>query len=128
LKVKYYIRYADDFVFMSADKEYLKNLIIPIKKFLGEELKLEAHPKKIFIKTISSGVDFLGWIIFPGHKILRRVTRRLMFKKLEKNCYQEESLSSYLGMISHGNTGKIKLNILNLKSTKNFPPTKNSLF
>ena len=92
---------------MSADKEYLKNLIIPIKKFLGEELKLEAHPKKIFIKTISSGVDFLGWIHFPKHRVLRTATKRRMFRNIIKN-QKPNTVQSYLGMLSHGNTYKLR--------------------
>ena len=30
LKVKYYIRYADDFVVLSQDKKYLENILEPI--------------------------------------------------------------------------------------------------
>jgi len=67
LKVKYYIRYADDFVFLSGDKEYLENLISTIAIFLKEKLRLNLHPNKVFIKTIYSGLDFLGWIHFSKH-------------------------------------------------------------
>lgn len=111
-KIKYYIRYADDFVIMSGNKEYLEKLIIPINQFLHEKLKLETHPKKIFIKTLASGVDFLGWVVFPDYKVLRKATKKRMFKKLKNNDYKKESLNSYLGMISHGNAYKIKKIIL----------------
>lgn len=60
LKVKYYIRYADDFVVFGDDKEYLKNILKQMKEFLENNLKLQMHPDKVFIKTLSSGVDFLG--------------------------------------------------------------------
>ena len=113
LKINYYIRYADDFVIMSDDREYLKNLIAPIKEFLFTSLKLDIHPKKVFIRTVSSGVDFLGWVVFPDYKILRQTTKRRMFKKLKENNYKEESFNSYMGMISHGNTKKIRKDILN---------------
>lgn len=112
LKVKYYIRYADDFVIMSNSETYLEKLILKIKVFLLYKLKLELHPKKVFIKTVSSGVDFLGWIIFSDHQVLRRVTKKRMFKKIKKSNYKQEVLNSYLGMISHGNTRKIKKIIL----------------
>src|SRR6185503_2461304 len=65
MKVKYYIRYADDFVILDQDKDYLLELIPKIADFLEENLKLQLHPDKLFIKTIYSGVDFLGWIHFP---------------------------------------------------------------
>ena len=63
LKVKYYIRYADDFIFMSKDRSYLEELCQKVEDFLTRELKLTLHPDKVFIKTFASGVDFLvGYI------------------------------------------------------------------
>jgi retron-type reverse transcriptase len=103
LKTKYYIRYADDFVIMSKDKNYLKVVLVEIEKFLGEKLKLQLHPDKVFIKTLYSGMDFLGWVHFPKHKVLRTVTKKRMFKKLKDNP-KEEVVQSYLGLLSHGNT------------------------
>ncbi len=72
LKVEYYIRYADDFVIFSENKKYLENKINPIGYFLQNELKLTLHSEKIYIKTLSSGMDFLGWKHFFNHRILRR--------------------------------------------------------
>ena len=112
LKVKYYIRYADDFVILSENKNYLENLLLKISDFLEKELKLQLHPDKVFIKTIASGVDFLGWVHFPKHRVLRTTTKRKMFKRLGENP-KEESKRSYLGMLKHGNGYKLKL-ILNL--------------
>ncbi len=109
LKVKYYIRYADDFVFMSRNRNYLEGVSQKIEDFLTRELKLSLHPDKVFIKTIASGVDFLGWVHFEKHKTLRTVTKRRMFRKVN-----EKNLTSYLGLLSHGNGFKL-LSSLNLK-------------
>ena len=106
LKVKYYIRYADDFVVLSDSKNYLENLLPKINDFLDESLKLSLHPDKIFIKTIASGVDFLGWVHFPKHRVLRTTTKRRMSKKL-KNNPKNETLQSYLGLLKHGNAYKL---------------------
>lgn len=76
IKAKYYVRYADDFVFLSDDRAYLLGLIPSIQDFLQERLKLELHPQKLFLKTLSSGVDFLGWVHFSDHRVLRTATRR----------------------------------------------------
>jgi len=103
LKVKYYIRYADDFVVFSEDKFYLEKLIPKLSEFLTNKLKLTLHPKKLFIKTLASGLDFLGWVIFPHHLIPRTSTKKRMFKKL-KQKHSKESLASYLGILGHGNT------------------------
>ncbi len=107
LKVKYYIRYADDFVILSPDKVYIESLINIIQDFLNKKLLLSLHPNKVFIKTFSSGVDFLGWVHFPKHRVLRTVTKRRMFKSLKINP-KEEIMQSYLGLLSHGNTEKLK--------------------
>lgn len=106
LKIKYYIRYADDFVVLSEDKQYLENLISKISNFLQTELKLSLNPKKVFIKTLASGVDFLGWVNFPHHRVLRTTTKRRMLKRLERN-FAPETIMSYFGLLSHGNTHKL---------------------
>ena len=107
LKITYYIRYADDFVIFSEDKKYLENLIFEISEFLENKLKLQMHPDKIFIKTLSSGVDFLGWVNFSVHRTLRNKTKRRMIARINKNP-TVETLNSYLGFIRHGNARKIK--------------------
>jgi len=112
IKAKFFIRYADDFVILSDDREWLEKQVPKIKEFLQERPNLEIHPNKIFIRTVSSGVDFLGWVNFPGYKVLRQVTKIRMFRKLKENNYKEESRNSYLGMISHGNTFKIKEQVI----------------
>ena len=106
LRVKYYIRYADDFVVLSDSKNYLENLLPKINDFLNESLKLSLHPDKVFIKTIASGVDFLGWVHFPKHRVLRTITKRRMLKKLKDNP-KNETLQSYLGLLKHGNAYKL---------------------
>lgn len=113
LKMKHYIRYADDFVILSRDKIYLINLISKIKEFLQNELKLTLHPDKIFIKTLYSGIDFLGWINFFDHRILRTKTKNRIFKRIKQNL-KTETINSYLGLLKRGNTGKIRC-LLNKK-------------
>lgn len=104
LKVKYYIRYADDFVFMSQNRIYLENIQKEIEIFLRDELKLNLHPDKVFIKTIYGGVDFLGWVHFSTHRVLRTSTKNRMLRNINEN-----NLSSYLGMLAWGSGHKLKL-------------------
>jgi retron-type reverse transcriptase len=110
MKAKYYIRYADDFVFLSESKELLKEQLLLVEKFLAEELKLEMHPDKVFIKTLNSGVDFLGMINFFDHRVLRTATKRRMMRRLQESS-KKERLNSYLGMLGHGNARKLKMEI-----------------
>jgi retron-type reverse transcriptase len=106
-KVKYYIRYADDFVIFGESKAYLEDLIPKISDFLEKHLKLTLHPDKLFIKTLTSGIDFLGWVHFPNHRVLRTSTKRRMYKNLKRSP-TKESVASYLGILNHGNTYKLK--------------------
>jgi len=114
LKVKYYIRYADDFVILSDDKKYLKNLLIQINSFLNSKLKLELHPNKVSIETYSSGVDFLGWIHFTDHRTLRTSTKKRGLRGVIGQGIESSITKSYLGLLKHGNANKIAGKIENI--------------
>jgi len=107
LKVKYYIRYADDFVFLSSDKLRLQNILPKVSDFLQNTLHLTIHPDKVFLQTIASGVDFLGWVNFPDHRVLRHTTKKRMFNRLRANL-NDASICSYLGLLSYGDTFKVR--------------------
>lgn len=107
LKVKYCVRYADDFVILHENKQYLMNLLPQISEFLNARLKLSLNPDKVSIKTFASGVDFLGWVHFPHYRILRTSTKRRMLKKMDQDI-TKEMIASYQGLLSHGNTHKIR--------------------
>lgn len=107
LKIKFYVRYADDFLFISRDKEYLIKLLPELEKFLEEKLKLTMHPKKVFLKTLNSGVDFLGWVQFRRHRVLRTATKNRMLKKIKVNQSQS-TLAAYSALLKHGNSYKVK--------------------
>ena len=116
LKIKYYLRYADDFVIMSTDKKYLENTLLQINVFLQSHLNLNLHPDKVYIKTLASGIDFLGWVNFPNHRVLRTVTKRRMFKRIKEVSGKQEIVQSYLGMLKWGNGYKLKQKILKIKN------------
>lgn len=116
LKMKYYIRYADDFVILSEDRRSLEKTLPLIDDFLREKLKLALHPQKVFIKTLASGVDFLGWVHFLNHRVLRTSTKRRMIKRL-KETSSPETLQSYVGLLRHGNAYGIQERIAG-KDTK----------
>lgn len=122
LKVRYCIRYADDFVILSENKEYLVNLIPGITEFLKTNLTLSLNYKKVFIQPLSCGVDFLGWVHFPHHRVLRTTTKRRMFKRLKQNS-SKQTLASYLGLLKHGNTYKLVKRIKLLQETSSSPAT-----
>ena len=106
LKARYYVRYADDFVILHQGRRELERLLLRIEAFLLEQLKLSLHPDKVFIKTLASGVDFLGWVHFPTHRVLRTATKRRMLARVN-----ERNLSSYIGLCRHGNAFSLQKRI-----------------
>jgi len=113
IKAKYCLRYADDFVFLSENREWLEQQIPVIAEFLSEKLKLALNPDKVFIKTFASGVDFLGWVHFPDHRVLRTATRRRVLQRVTMNS-KSETVNSYLGLLKHGNTHAITKEIMKI--------------
>lgn len=113
LKAKYYIRYTDDFVILSQDRNYLENLIPIISDFLQNELKLSLHSNKVFIGRLNMGVDFLGWINFSDYKVLRTKTKNRILKRISRGL-GIEIVNSYLGLLKHGKAGKIRKKLLKI--------------
>jgi len=107
LRIQCYIRYADDFVVLSDNRICLEKLIPKMQDFLERKLELTLHPNKVFIKTAGSGLDFLGWVHFPDHRILRTSTKRRVLKKMNSSPLPA-TIASYKGLLKHGNTRKIQ--------------------
>lgn len=124
LAIKHYARYTDDFVIVSENEDRLKRLIPTLKAFLQEKLCLDLHPGKVSITKIHQGIDFLGFVSFPHHRLLRTKTKVRMFRKLRNRVkeynagkIEEEKLGqvlqSYLGVLSHANTEQLRQKLLN---------------
>ncbi len=109
LRIKYYLRYADDFIIVAKDKKNLLDVIPVLRKFLAGELNLELHPDKISLRPWHQGIDFLGYVVFPYYTILRPKTKRRMLKRVNKN-----NLASYLGLLSHCRGYRLKTKLLDL--------------
>lgn len=74
LKAKFYLRYADDMVFLTQDKSQLKYWHNQVKQFLGEQLKLKLNPSKTKLNSIYQGINFVGYIVKPEHSYVRQRT------------------------------------------------------
>lgn len=119
LGIKYYLRYNDDFIILSLDKNYLTKILGYIKVFLNNELKLKLHPNKILIRKFHQGIDFLGAVILPHRIIPRTKTRKRiikkslkLFQKLQSDHLDKksltQSLASYLGHLNHTKSRETK--------------------
>ena len=111
LKENYYIRYADDFVFLSDSRDMLVNLVPKVQEYLAEKLQLTLHPNKVSISTIASGVDFLGWVHFPKHRVVRTATKRRMVQRIREYS-TSETVQSYMGLLQHGNAHTVQHEVM----------------
>ncbi|MDZ4285936.1 MAG: reverse transcriptase domain-containing protein [Candidatus Sungbacteria bacterium] len=125
LRVKYYIRYSDDFVIVHNDSEYLVQIKSAIKKFLCSKLKLKLHPDKVSLRKYRQGIDFLGYVALPHARMLRTKTKKRMVKKIRERIAEFkngklseprllQTINSYFGVLSHANSYKFRQDITHL--------------
>ncbi len=122
LRARYYVRYVDDFVIFSDDKAWLHEVRAACREFLGG-YRLKLHPGKSVISRVCDGTKFLGYRIFPYHRLLakenvKRMRRRL--KHMQENYAAGEldakqvrqRLQSWIGHASHANTLRLRKRLL----------------
>ncbi|MFZ6015675.1 MAG: reverse transcriptase domain-containing protein [Patescibacteria group bacterium] len=102
LRLKYYLRYCDDFIILNNDRKKLEKLTPQISSFLTSRLKLNLHPNKVFIRSYAQGIDFLGYVLSPHATVIRTKTRNRILKKITKS-----NRASYLGLCKHANTHEL---------------------
>lgn len=71
LKIKYYIRYMDDFILLLNTKEECKIIKNKIQIFLNDKLKLELNNRSIYFPN-RLGIDFCGYRIFNEYRLVRK--------------------------------------------------------
>lgn len=110
LKVKYYVRYMDDFIILSEDPTELRRLLAIIEEFLRRELRLELNPKTTILAA-KNGINFVGYIHYKDHKKIKKDAKRRLKKLLNafetgevELEYFDRSIESRLGHMEHADT------------------------
>ncbi len=115
LGCRYYIRYMDDSVIFSQDRDSLKALLTRIRAFLAKNLKLKLNEKAVVLNTTRHGLGFLGVRIFDSvirirrknlARSLRRIGRREKERAVDKITDEElvQSVQSVIAHLSQFNT------------------------
>jgi hypothetical protein len=107
LRVKHYVRYTDDAVILSHDPAELRWLLAFIEQWLWHERRLTLHPNKVSIRKFTQGVDFLGYVTLPHHRVLRTKTKRRMLKRVNA-----VNRPSYLGLLKHCKGYELKMQMI----------------
>ncbi len=115
LKAKYYIRYVDDFVLLSRDRNELIRWKNEIESFLSDRLTLQLRRRHQKLQPISNGIDFLGYIVRHNYILVRRrVVNNLkaklqIFKQAKVKDFKKfhDSVASYLGHFKWANSYRL---------------------
>lgn len=106
LKQRHYIRYMDDFVVFTDDRESIPGLLAQMKVYLNDKLGLKVKENGVVINTPMHGLGFLGVRIFPStvrihRKNLTRCLRKIKLREREysKGQIDEERLVRSVGSI-----------------------------
>ncbi len=86
--IKNYVRYMDDLVWFSNDKNELKELLINIREYLYENLKLELKPSATFINSKMNGLPYLGTRIFEKTIRIKKENLKRSLKKIKLREYE----------------------------------------
>ena len=71
LRLKYYVRYMDDFICLVPTKAEAKRVFAALSNFVVERLDMRINRKSRYYPS-HFGVDFVGYRIFPDYLLLRR--------------------------------------------------------
>jgi retron-type reverse transcriptase len=111
-KVKYYFRYADDMVILADNKPCLHQLLFEISKYLQENLRLEVKDNYQVFPVKDRGIDFVGYVFFHTHVLLRKSIKQSFARMLGRNK-NPQSIASYKGWAKHCNSKNLVKKLLN---------------
>ena len=102
LKIKGYLRYGDDFVVFSKNRNNLIKIRREVIAFLSNNLRLSINQKNEIIIKARAGLFFLGAKIYPKGRVLNKRNWQRIRSHLAWNNY-----SSYYGNIKKNQPEKL---------------------
>ena len=124
LRVKWYLRYMDDWVILGHCKDRLREIRDEITSFLECHLMLVVNPKRTRIFQVKHGIDWLGWIVYaPGWRRLRQSSIKRTRQRLRRlvKAYAigditlrqvSDSIRSWIAHASYGQTYRLRSRLL----------------
>ena len=108
LRIRYYIRYQDDFILIHHSREVLQNALGAIENRL-RELSLTLNHKKTHIHTLDAPVPFLGFLynLEKRGNIYMRVNPKRLKEIRRRLRRYPPSFPSYVGFLEKGDSQKI---------------------
>jgi RNA-directed DNA polymerase len=124
LKVRHYVRYVDDFVLLADNPAQLRLWHRQIAEFLQTRLHLKLKDEHR-VAPLQAGVDFLGYVVYPHHRLVRRRVVQHCKQKLaqwaarhcrgggihasaEQLAQLQHMLASYWGHFAHAHSVRLR--------------------
>ncbi|MBV6392028.1 MAG: hypothetical protein KPEEDBHJ_01245 [Anaerolineales bacterium] len=122
LRCKGYVRYVDDFLLFSNDKTELNEWRCRIIAELAK-LRLTLHETKCQPRPVAEGIPFLGFVVFPEHRLLKSrkgIAFQRKYRKLRNDHRRGEislerinaSIHGWVNHVRYANTWRLRLSIL----------------
>lgn len=124
LQIEGYVRYVDDFLLFNDDKHILGKARTEIAAFLAT-LRLRLHPKKNVVFPVTQGIRFLGYRVFPTHRLvvkenvwrfLRRVKRMQSDYRDGKTSFAQiqKRITSWSAHAAHADTYRLRQRLFDM--------------
>lgn len=124
LRLKYYIRYADDIVIVVKNKEEAKYILKLLIEFINSKLSLNINENKTKIFPINQGINSIGFKTYTTHLLLRDKCKRKIKMRIKsmKHLIEEDKmtvdkaeqmLNSWKGHATHANNYNFTKNLIN---------------
>lgn len=101
IRARHYIRYVDDFVLLHESPAWLNAARAEIEAFLPVALAAQLNPRKTILQPVARGIDFVGHLLKPWRRIIRRRTANEALHRTERLPARDlfESSNSYFGLL-----------------------------
>jgi RNA-directed DNA polymerase len=108
-----YVRYVDDFVLLHESPQWLNSARARIEAHLAT-LQLRLNPTKTILQPVDRGIDFVGQVIKPWHRTIRRRTYRDALYRVTSISQADlyETANSYFGLMrqaTHSRSDRLSL-------------------
>lgn len=90
LKIKFCIRYMDDIIILSNDKQLLSNWFNRIKQYLNKQLNLQIKSNYQIFPVLIRGIDFVGFRFYGYKTLLRKRTLKSIIKSSRKTVKKRQ--------------------------------------
>lgn len=108
LGARHYVRYVDDFVLLHESAAWLTDAHAAIAAFLPAALGVRLNHAKTIRQPVERGIDFVGQVIRPHRRTLRRRTLTAALRRIEYLPAGEllATANSYFGLARQASHGR----------------------